>query len=246
MLHPFLDHQGIAAIAHRGGNENAPENTMAAFAHAVALGYRYIETDVHVSRDGILMAFHDADLRRLAGSNARIGDLDAAEISRLRIKGQHTIPRLEELLAAWPDIRINIDPKSDAAVRPLAKLLKNRRHLERICIGSFSHRRLRYLREALGAGLCSSASPYEVAALRLANPRHVPYACLQVPQRHFSIPVLSPALLERAHRRRLPVHVWTVNDPVQMARLAAMGVDGIMSDRPSLLLDVLGNQDRCT
>lgn len=244
MVHPFLDHKGIAPIAHRGGNEIAPENTMAAFAHAVSLGYRYIETDVHVSRDGVLLAFHDEGLKRLFGNDARIGDLDFTEISRLRIDGDHAIPRLEELLAAWPDIRINIDPKSDAAVRPLAKLLKNSRLLERICIGSFSRRRLHYLREALGPGLCSSASPYEVAMLRFANPRHVPYACLQVPLRHLSIPVLSPVLLERAHRRRLPVHVWTINDPEEIADLVAMGVAGIMSDRLSLLLDVLKNHDR--
>ncbi len=239
MVHPFLDHSGIMAIAHRGGNETAPENTMAAFAHAVSLGYRCIETDVHASRDGVLMAFHDADLGRLAGVSARIGDLDFAQISRLRIDGEHAIPRLEDLLDAWPDIRINIDPKSDAAVAPLERLLKGKRVLERICIGSFSHRRLRHLRESLGPGLCSSASPLEVAALRFARPRRPAYACLQIPLRHFAVPVLSPALLTRARRSGLPVHVWTINDPVQMKHLAAMGVDGIMTDRLSLLLDVL-------
>ena len=125
MLHPFLKHQAPIAFAHRGGASDAPENTMPAFQRAVDLGYIYMETDVHVTRDGKLLAFHDDDLSRTCGIQGLISELDFAEVSQARVNGTEPIPLLEDLIATWPNAHLNIDCKSDQALQPLeARLAK--------------------------------------------------------------------------------------------------------------------------
>jgi glycerophosphoryl diester phosphodiesterase len=162
-VHPFLDHPTPIPFVHRGGPTAAPENTLIAFERAYALGFRYFETDVHATADGYLVAFHDRSLRRLAGDRALISSLTADEVAAVRIDGQ-PVPRLEELLNCYPDARVNIDPKTDAAVRPLVSLLRERHSVDRVCLASFSDRRLRWLRAALGSAACTAAGPREIAA----------------------------------------------------------------------------------
>jgi glycerophosphoryl diester phosphodiesterase len=246
--HPFLDHPGPIAFAHRGGASDAPENTLAAFAAAVRLGYRYLETDVHATADGILVAFHDERLDRVTDRRGLIAELPWAEVARARVAGREPIPRLEELLEAWPQVRLNVDPKHDAAVEPLIAVLRRPGVLERVCVGSFSGRRLARLRAALGPGLCTSLGPRGVAGLRLDS-WGAPGAgalvaaegadCVQVPVRRGIVPLVDRRFIRAAHRRGLPVHVWTVNEPGEMVRLLDLGVDGLMTDRPALLREVL-------
>src|ERR1700752_216618 len=114
--YPFLEPDGVLAFAHRGGALEAPENTMRAFAYAVALGYRYLETDADATWDGVLIAFHDDKLDRVCDAKGKIEELTGDEISRARIGGSEPVPLLEDLLTRWPDVRINIDPKHDAAL----------------------------------------------------------------------------------------------------------------------------------
>ncbi len=242
---PFLDWPGPLAFAHRGGASEAPENTMPAFAHAVSLGYRYLETDVHTTSDGVLVAFHDDRLDRVTDGRGRIADLSWSEVQRARVDGREPIPLLEDLLGAWPEVRVNIDPKHDAAVEPLVDVLRRTGAVDRVCIGAFSDRRLDRVRALVGPTLCTSMGPRQVALLsalarrgagrggRLAAP------CAQVPPRAGKVAVVTPRFLEAAHRRGVQVHVWTVDDPVEMARLLDLGVDGLMTDRPQVLKDVL-------
>ena len=115
--YPFLDWPGPLAFAHRGGASEAPENTMPAFEHAVRLGYRYLETDAHVTADGVLIAFHDDRLDRVTDRTGVIAELPWSEVQRARVDGREPIPLLEDLLAAWPDVRVNIDPKQDGVGR---------------------------------------------------------------------------------------------------------------------------------
>ena len=129
--HPYLDWPGPIAFAHRGGASDAPENTMSAFAKAVALGYRYVETDVHASRDGVLFAFHDDDLQRTCGIDAKINELDAAEVAAVRIADDEHIPTLAELVTTWPNLRINIDCKADPAVDPLIEAIRSQNLFDR-------------------------------------------------------------------------------------------------------------------
>ncbi|WP_114395152.1 glycerophosphodiester phosphodiesterase family protein [Oleisolibacter albus] len=246
--HPYLDVVGPIALAHRGGGLEAPENTLASFAHAVSLGYRYIETDLQATRDGVLLVFHDDTLPRLTGWPGRPGDYDWAELRAARIQGE-PIPRFEAVLASWPDLRFNLDPKTDAAAEALADALPRLALFDRICIGSFSDARLRRLRRRFGDRLCTSAGPGEVLRNRLTG-LGLPLAggiaarCFQVPHRHRGIPVVVPSFLRAAHDRGRPVHVWTVDDEAEMAELLDLGVDGLITDRPSVLAALMRRRGR--
>lgn len=242
--HPYLDNTSPIAFAHRGGTSAAPENTLRAFNDAVTLGYRYIETDVHATSDGKLVAFHDNDLQRTCGKPWRIEETDWSTLSMARIAGTDPIPLLIDLLTTWPDVRINIDCKSDAAMQPLIDTIRSTNCLDRICVGSFSDKRLRHIRSELGPGLCTSMGPKEVARLVLGSTTGIPInpsqhaLVAQVPVRQGPIPVVTRKSIARAHQLGLQVHVWTIDDPIEMGQLLDLGVDGVMSDDTRALKDV--------
>lgn len=251
----FLDHDGPIAFAHRGGAADGLENTMVAFAQAVALGYRYLETDVHATADGKLLAFHDRTLDRVTDAVGRVAELSWARVRAARIGGAEPIPLLEDLLGTWPEVRVNVDVKHPAAIDPLVAAIRRTGALERVCVASFSERRLAAVRRALGPGLCTSLGPRGVLLLRVAAAAHAlrrtrgagPVAglpsptvpCAQVPDRLGAVRVVTPGLVELAHRRGQHVHVWTVDDAAEMHRLLDMGVDGLMTDRIHTLREVL-------
>jgi glycerophosphoryl diester phosphodiesterase len=237
--HPFLEWETPLAFAHRGGASGVPENTMAAFERAVRLGFRYLETDVQLTADGVVVAFHDDDLSRTCGRPGLISELPWREVATARVDGREPIPRLDELFTAFPEARVNIDCKNDRVAGPLADVLRNANVLDRVCVGAFSDRRLRRLRRQLGPRLCSSAGPVEVAVLRLTGFTLPGPMAMQVPVRRGRFTIVNRRFVERAHRRGLPVHVWTVNEPLEMRHLLDLGVDGIVTDRPADLRDVL-------
>lgn len=244
MVHwEYLDSDKPFGFAHRGGNRVAPENTLAAFQHAWDTGLRYLETDVHVTTDGVLVAFHDNGLERTTGQPGKISDHSWAEIKDLLIDGKHAIPTLHELLEAFPDARFNIDPKEDSAVAPLAETIKAHNAVHRVCIGAFSDRRIATLRRQFGPSLCTSAGPRN--ALRIYLSAYLPtptttlgHGCLQIPTGAGPWSV-SAGFVERVHAAGLQVHVWTVNDGAEMERLFDMGVDAVMSDDVELLASVI-------
>ena len=239
-----------AAFAHRGGAGHPElvgvENTIAAFRHAVSLGFRYIEIDVHGTLDDQLVVFHDDDLRRLTGSSGAIADRTLAEISQRRIGDGETIPTLDEVFETFPDTRFNIDIKNAGAITPLVKTIDRHRAHDRVCVASFSNERLREFRRVMGRRVPTSVSPIGVVwngyiplLPRLLN---YPGTALQIPLTHAvgsrQLPVLTPRLLRHAHLAGKVVHIWTIDDPAEMHRLLDMGVDGIMSDRTDLLKQV--------
>jgi glycerophosphoryl diester phosphodiesterase len=240
---PVLEHPGPLPFAHRGGASEVPENTMAAFQHAIDLGYRYLETDVHLTADGVLLAFHDDVLDRVTDRTGAIHELEWATIRAARVGGTEPIPRFDELLDAWPDVRVNIDPKHDRAVDALAASIERAGAVDRVIIGAFSDKRLARLRELLGPRLCTSLGPRNVAKLRAASygvpVRGLPSPCVQVPVRHGSVTIVDDRFVRKAHQSGLQVHVWTIDDRDEMVRLLDLGVDGIMTDRPERLKDVL-------
>jgi glycerophosphoryl diester phosphodiesterase len=244
------DRLPVLAFAHRGGAYHPEieglENTMAAFRHAVSLGYRHLETDVHVTRDGVLLAFHDTVLDRVTDRVGSIAETSYADVQRALIGGRERVPTLAELFDAFPDARFNIDLKSHGAVEALAGFLDQREAWDRVVVGSFSIRRMRAFRGRTGGRVATSAHPLEVAAYvvlpsarlvrRLTGDR--PRA-LQVPHRRGRLVVASPGLVRRAHANGLHVHVWTIDDPDEMHLLLDRGVDGLMTDRTDILRDVL-------
>lgn len=253
-LHPFLRHDGPIPMVHRGAprtgtdeaGERCLENTLAAFGRAYALGFRCFETDVHATADGQLVVSHDASLTRVGGYRVRIADLTLDDLDDLPVGGA-PLPRLTDLLGEFPDVRFNLDPKADAAVRPLVDLLGRGHHLERVCVASFSDRRLRWVRAALGRRVCTAAGPRELfsAVVQAQRGQQVELAgvdVLQIP-RVLARPRRALGgrgldLLAAARRVGLPVHVWTVNDATLMHHLLQRGADGVMSDDTAVLADV--------
>lgn len=249
--HPFLDHPGPIPFAHRGGSEAHPENTMAAFANAVELGYRWLETDVHVTADGVLIAFHDDRLEGVTDRRGLVAELPWSEVRRARVGGREPIVEFADLLATFPEARINVDPKHAAAVPVLVRTILEARAVERVCIGSFSDRALAEVRAALGPSSCSALGPWEIAALRagawglrpfVERLRHRPGRCVQIPIRRRGMTLAEPRLIAAAHELGLPVHVWTINGAAEMARLLDLGVDGIFTDVPGVLRTVLAER----
>jgi glycerophosphoryl diester phosphodiesterase len=247
---PFLDQDGPIALAHRGGALDGLENSMAAFARAVELGYRYVETDVHATADGVLVVLHDDTLDRVTDRTGAVAALPWREVRAARIGGVEPVPRLTDLLDAWPDLRVNVDAKSDRAVEPLLETVRRAGAIDRVCVGSFSDRRLRQARAALGPRLCTSMGPAEVRRLVLAARGLLPRAavsrapaCVQIPPRQGRVVLAEPRLLALAHSLGLPVHVWTVNHADQMRTLLDLGVDGLISDDIATLRAVLEERD---
>lgn len=244
MPHPYLDHPSPIVLAHRGGVEVAPENTMAAFESAVQMGIRYLETDAHLTKDGVVVSFHDDELDRVTDGTGRIADKTWTELASVRLEGGHRIPRMDELLSAWPDVRFNIDPKSDAAGAAMPDLLQRvGLGSDRVCFGAFSDRRLARLRRSLGEATCTSMGPLQVVRLRLASwglpVGRFSAQCAQVPVREGPVPVVDRRFVEAAHARGLQVHVWTINETEEMARLLDLGVDGLVTDYPRRAKELL-------
>lgn len=241
---PFLDWPGPIPFAHRGGASEVPENTMPAFEHAVGLGYRYVETDVHVTADGVLLAFHDDRLDRVTDAKGVISELPWAAVRTALVDGREPIARFEDLLGTWPHLRVNVDPKHDAAVEPLAEALVRTGAVDRVCVGAFSDKRLDRLERLVGGALCRSMGPRQVARLVAASRRwpggaNLTAPCAQVPTHQGRVPLVTERFVTTAHRHGIQVHVWTIDDRGEMERLLDLGVDGIMTDRPQVLRELL-------
>jgi glycerophosphoryl diester phosphodiesterase len=244
----FLDWPGPIPFAHRGGASEVPENTLPAFEHAVRLGYRYVETDVHVTADGVLLAFHDDVLDRVTDRTGVIGELPWSVVREARVDGTEPIPLLEDLLGTWPALRVNIDPKHDEAVDPLVEVLGRTGAVERVCVGAFSDDRLARVRTAI-PGICTSLGPAGSLQLGLAatgaqEVGELEAPCAQLPPSYGQTPVVTAEVVAEAHRRGMQVHVWTIDDAEEMARLLDLGVDGLMTDRPAVLKDVLAARNQ--
>jgi glycerophosphoryl diester phosphodiesterase len=244
---PFLEDPPLA-FAHRGGAAVGDENTAEAFARAVAAGYRYIEIDVHATCDGVAVVVHDEDLRRVAGRETPIASLSFQALQEVPLTGGGNIPRLDDVLARWPAVKFNIDVKSDAAVEPCLAAVDAAGAHERVLLASFSDDRLARIRRLAAdfpQRIVTSLAEREVRLLwlasRIACPlRLAPTAvAAQVPVLYGRRRVVDRRFVYLAHRLGLQVHVWTVDDPAEMAGLLDLGVDGIMTDRIEVLRELL-------
>jgi glycerophosphoryl diester phosphodiesterase len=236
---PFLEAGRPIAFAHRGAAPDGLENTLAAVQRIVGLGFDYLETDVRASQDGVALLLHDARLNRTTDRTGAVAGLPWAEIARARVGGREPVPRLDDLLGSYPDLRINLDVKTPSAVVPLVEAVRRTGAIDRVCIGSFHDRLIPAVRAHLGERLCTSLGPRAILALRLGTLRTTTAGCAQVPPGLGRIRVLDQRFLAAAHGLGLSVHAWTINDTAEMNRLLDLGVDGIMSDDAPGLRDVL-------
>ncbi|WP_406433470.1 glycerophosphodiester phosphodiesterase [Streptomyces sp. NBC_00631] len=242
--HPYLDHPGPIAFAHRGGAADGLENTVTQFRRAVELGYRYIETDVHATVDGRLVAFHDDTLDRVTDGAGRIADLPWEDVRHARVAGREPLPLFEELLEEFPEVRWNVDAKAEPALRPLLDLIEKTDSYDRVCVGSFSEARVLRAQRLAGPRLATSFGTRGVVGLRLRSwglPAAVRRSAVaaQVPESQSGVPVVDRRFVRAAHARGLHVHVWTINEPQRMHRLLDLGVDGIMTDHIDTLREVM-------
>lgn len=250
MSYPYFATPVPLGLSHRGFSPDGLENTLAAFRAAADLGFGYLETDVRTTRDGVLLAFHDAALDRVAGSGGPVRRLSLREIRQVRVGGSAEIPTFEELLTQLPQARLNVDIKDAAGAAELARLLDKHAAHDRVLVTSFSDRRRLAALRRLSRPAASSGGAVFTALTVLLAPlgaagllaRLGRYQCLQVPERQGRLRIVSAPFLRRCHRAGLQVHVWTVNDPADMLRLLDLGVDGLISDRADLLAGILAGR----
>jgi glycerophosphoryl diester phosphodiesterase len=254
----YLDGARPIPFAHRGGAALRPENTLLAFGHAHALGYRWMETDVHLTRDGEVAIFHDPTLERTTDSVGPIAERTLAQLRALdagwrftpdggrtfphRGQGVH-IPTLEEVMALAPDVRVNIElkPRDPRIAQAVWERIEAHGWHDRVLVASGHAPTVRAFRRLARGRVATSAGYDEVLAFYLAVQAGAAawlplgYDALQVPETHRGLRVVTPELIAAAHARGIAVHVWTVDAPADFERLRALGVDGIMTDRPDLL-----------
>ncbi len=245
---PYLD-RPFAALAHRGGwlrsDGTGPENTRRAFAHAVELGYEYLETDVRTTADGVLVAFHDRSLDRVTNGTGPVAERTWAELSGLVVDGTEPIARMADLLEEFGTCRFNIDLKDARSVAPLAELVRRHGAQRRVCVGSFSTSRLAAFRRLAGQEVVTSVSPAGVAWYGFAPLlRRLPLdsgAVLQVPARVLRerVALVRRDVVDAAHAAGRLVHVWTIDAEAEMERLLELGVDGLVTNNVEALKQVL-------
>ncbi|MEU5695275.1 glycerophosphodiester phosphodiesterase family protein [Actinosynnema sp. NPDC020468] len=245
--HPYLSRPLPRAFAHRGWHLDdleGMENSLAAFRRAAAEGFAYLETDVHATSDGVVVVHHDETLDRTTDGHGPVAGQPWSVVSRAKVGGREPVARLEDLLEELPDALVNVDVKADSAVGPVLEVLRRTGSTGRVCLASFSDRRLARLRAAAGPGLLTSMGPRNAGALWASGrvpPLRLPVhgAVAQVPVRQGRLVVVDGRFVRAAHRRGVEVHVWTVDAPAEMAALLDLGVDGLVTDRPDLLREVL-------
>ena len=244
------------AIAHRGSRVLWPENTIEAFSEAVAIGYRHLETDLRITADGVLVCIHDHTVDRTTDGTGPVSGFDYQTLSSLDAGFRHAgamghpfrgqgikVPTLEEVFLTFSEASFVVDLKTDDLVQPLTELIDRLDLHDRLIVGSFSDARLAEFRAASGNRVATSTgattSRAWLFASRMGRGVTGEARALQLPRSTRGVRVIDRRLIDAAHSRGLQVHVWTVNNPVEMAELLDLGVDGLITDRPDLLKEVL-------
>lgn len=240
-------------FAHRGLAPHGGENTMRAFRAALDAGATHLETDVQTTSDGIALAFHDPELDRVTDRTGRVAEHTHAELGDVRVAGTEPIPTLAEVLAAFPDVPLNLDVKAARNVDAVVAEIVAADAVDRVCVAAFdgrdSARAAREISQRTGRSPARSAGriaiALTIAAVRLRLPHRVvrwilrDADCLQVPERYGRIRVVDPRTVAAAHRAGREVHVWTVDATADMRRLLALGVDGLITNRADRLAALL-------
>ncbi len=242
-MHPFFKDYSFYGFVHRGGDEEKTENTLEAFQYSSDLGFVFMETDVQSTSDGKVVIFHDNDLKRVAGLNKRINELTLKEIKEIDLINGGRIPSLEETLSSFPNLRFNIDIKVDFAVDQTIKIVNDQDAFNRVCLAAFSTNRLNRIRKLTDSNLCSSMGQAEIVKLLFSsfglNLKTSPGLCAQVPVSQFGIPIVTKRFIKKVHDLNKFIHVWTIDETEEMHRLIDLGVDGLMTDKPSVLKKAL-------
>jgi len=252
----------MLVFAHRGGGGLIPENTLEAFVYSAEMGVDVLELDVRSTSDGTLIVMHDAAVDRTTDGRGRVHELTLEAVRKLDagylfsldngktfpFRGKKiTVPTLEEIFAALPEMTFNIEPKQRAPsiIAPLCNLIRERKMINKVIVGSFNQTTIDDFRRECPE-VATSASPSEateflaLSKTGLSESYNPPMQALQIPENLGKLSVVTEEFVKNAHRKNLKVHVWTINETADMERLINVGVDGIMTDYPDKLLDLLG------
>ena len=238
----YLDNCKFTPFSHRGGSIENDENTLEAFEKSINLGYQYIETDVQNTKDNKLVIFHDNNLKRICNLDVKISNIGFEELQEFKIFNKHKIPLLSEALNTWSNVYFNIEKKSKKSAYLLLDELKKQKNLNRFCVGSFRYENLNIIRDGLKNKICTSMSQDEV--INFFINRFLPFfnnnsPCLQIPMYFYGVKIVTKNLVEHIHNIGKKIHDWTINDESEMKTLIDYGVDGIMTDRPKKLKELL-------
>ena len=243
----YLNYDGLAVMAHRGGSLEAPENTLESFKYALEIGSDIIETDIQLSSDGIPYIFHDDDLKRIPGIEKNFNELLASEIDELNIFGDHKIPTLEETLKQFPNTKFQIDFKTDEVVDPAIEIINKLPHIKKnLCVASFSSQRLQKIKSKL-SDVTYSMGPHEVLKLLLKSfgiyRGEISGDCLQIPIYRYGIKIVTQRFVDFCKRENIKISVWTINSIEEMDYLIGLDVDGIITDKPKALINLLASRN---
>ncbi|MDB4591705.1 glycerophosphodiester phosphodiesterase family protein [Gammaproteobacteria bacterium] len=238
----YLDYKGFEVLAHRGGSIESYENTVESFQYSIELGCKYIETDVQLSSDGKPYIFHDDSIKRLTGQDLLFNELHSADIDKIRIFNNLKIPLLKDVLLKFPNTKFQIDVKTDEVAMPSLEIIHQINAENRVCIASFSSARLERV-SAKYPEICISMGPKEIVKLLLSSfglyGKKIPGDCLQVPIYQYGIKLVTKRFVSFIHSKGLKIIVWTINDEKTMKMLFDMGVDGVITDKPKKLFEVI-------
>ena len=242
-MHPFFQDFSFYGFVHRGGDEVETENTIEAFEYSANLGFIFMETDVQATKDNHIVIFHDSTLKRMAGINKTISDLTLDDVRSIELKDGGRIPLLSEALESFPGLRFNIDIKTEDALVNSVKIVKDMNCLNRTCLASFSSARLNRIRKLAGPNVCTSSGQMDIFKMMCSSIgikfKKTQGHCAQIPRRQWGVPVLTNRFIQIARNENKLVHVWTIDDKQQMLNLIELGVDGLMTDKPSVLKEAM-------
>lgn len=247
-----VPHRGPAlVIAHRGGALLAPENSWESFENCDQLGFHLVESDAHLTADGRVVLIHDPVLERVSDGFGPVATHTWDELKDVRINGSERGPvLLEDVLLAFPHLRLNLDAKVEAVWRPMVDILRKHDATDRVLLASFDSSRLARIRE-YSPEFQTSLGQKEVARLVLASKagviddrlglrwRRQRIVAAQVPLKFGAIPIVNKRFVATAHHMGIAVHVWTVNEPEEIVAALEMGVDGIITDHPVLAREII-------
>lgn len=256
----MLDWLQPTAFSHRGGRLLWPENTRFAFQQSYDLGFRFFETDLHLTKDGQIVLFHDDYLDRTTDGSGDVWDYTLEELKGLDAafrfgadrgwpyRGQGiTVPTLEEIVTTFPDIHLTLELKQGGAEGALVDLASTHDLWDRIIVGGFNDAWAKAARAVSTGRIVASSGRRETrlfwAASRLGVGLRTQAVALQVPVSYGNLKIVDDRFIAAAHKAGKLVHIWTVNDADEMHRLLDMGVDGLMSDRPDVLKSVFEERE---
>ena len=243
----YLNYNGLAVMAHRGGSLEAPENTIESFNYSLEIGSDIIETDIQLSSDSVPYIFHDDDLKRIPGIEKNFNELLSSEIDELNIFGDCKIPTLEETLKQFPSTKFQIDFKTDEVVDPAIEIINKLPHIKKnLCVASFSSQRLHQIKSKLN-DVTYSMGPHEVLKLLLKSfglyRGEVDGDCLQIPIYRYGIKIVTKRFVDFCKRENIKISVWTINSIEEMDYLIGLEVDGIITDKPKALINLLASRN---